>query len=156
MTWARAQIGTREASGPANNPRILNWAQKLGAKVLGVSYAADATPWCGLFCAAALAAAGHRPPPIAVRARQWALWGQAADPCVGAVMVFSRDGGGHVGFYEGERADAYLVLGGNQSDAVSRAWISRERCVAIRWPHGEPRTKSKTVPSAGVLSLNEA
>src|SRR5690606_16190516 len=155
MTWARAQIGTREAAGPANNPKVLSWAQKVGAKVLGIQYRSDATPWCGLFCAAALAGAGHRPPPIAVRARQWALWGEAVEPCVGAVLVFSREGGGHVGFYEAESADAYLVLGGNQGDAVSRAWIAKDRCLAVRWPYGEPRTWPKTTRAAGTLSLDE-
>lgn len=155
MAWARAQIGTREAPGAADNPKILNWAQKLGAKALGIAYAADATPWCGLFCAAAVAAAGHRPPPIAVRARQWALWGEPSEPCVGALLVFDRAGGGHVGFCEAEDDDAYLVLGGNQGDSVSRAWIAKDRCLAVRWPLGAAKAKRKIAGKTGALSRNE-
>ncbi|MEG8056929.1 hypothetical protein QP150_09490 [Sphingomonas sp. 22L2VL55-3] len=47
-------------------------------------------------------------------------------------------GGGHVGFYVGEDATAYHVLGGNQGDTVSVARIAKDRCIARRWPSGRP------------------
>jgi len=56
----------------------------------------------------------------------------------GAVLVFERPGGGHVGFYVGEDATAYHVLGGNQGDAVTIARIAKDRCIARRWPAGRP------------------
>ncbi len=54
------------------------------------------------------------------------------------VMVFwreKRDGAkGRVGFYSGESSDAYRILGGNQSDSVSLAWVAKERLPKARWP----------------------
>ena len=54
------------------------------------------------------------------------------------MLVFERDGGGHVGFYVGEDGTHYHVLGGNQDDAVSIAKIAKSRLVASRWPKGVP------------------
>lgn len=158
MPLARQWLGLKEAPGAASNPTIMGWAKRLGVKVLGMVYGNDATPWCGLFVAAMIAEAGFSPPPIAVRAKSWAAWGEASEPCEGAVLVFERPGGGHVGFYAGERADAYRVLGGNQGDAVSLAWIAKARCVAVRWP-AAVRPKGDRIVLAdagGVLSANEA
>lgn len=157
MDAARAQIGTKETPGPANTPKIMTWAQKLGAKVLGIAYPSDATPWCGLFTAYAISTAGLRPPAIAIRAKSWALWGEAIDPCEGAILVFERPGGGHVGFYDGETTTAYRVLGGNQSDAVNHTWIAKDRCIAVRWPSNyRPMGKRKQLAASGPLSRNEA
>ena len=138
---ARRKLGTREAAGPANNPTILAWAKRLGTKVLGIVYNADDTPWCGVFAAACLQEVDLDPPPLAVRARNWADWGanlRTDRLAPGAVLVFEREGGGHVGFYVGEDRDAYHVLGGNQGDAVTVARIARTRLVASRWPRGVP------------------
>jgi hypothetical protein len=54
------------------------------------------------------------------------------------VLVFQRPGGGHLGFYVGEDERAYHVLGGNQGDCVSITRIAKDRCIAIRWPSGQP------------------
>jgi len=138
---ARAKLGTREAAGPANNPTILAWAKRLGTKVLGVIYNADSVPWCGVFAGACLDESGIDPPPFAVRAKSWATWGVTLRPerlAPGAVLVFERSGGGHVGFYVGEDAAAYHVLGGNQGDSVTIARIDQGRCIARRWPKGRP------------------
>jgi uncharacterized protein (TIGR02594 family) len=134
---ARAKLGTREAAGAANSPTIMGWAKKLGTKVLGIAYNADSVPWCGVFVAACLAEDSIPAAPIAVRAKAWADWGQALRPdrlAPGAVLVFERPGGGHVGFYVGEDATAYHVLGGNQGDRVSIMRLEKSRCVARRWP----------------------
>lgn len=131
---AKAQIGTREVPGAKANPKIIDWAAKVGRK-LGIAYTSDETPWCGLFTAYCMTAAGQAPPEIAVRAKAWATWGQPMqEPSIGSVLVFERPGGGHVGFYAGETSTAYRVLGGNQGDAVNYAWIAKHRCIAVRWP----------------------
>lgn len=94
-----------------------------------------------MFVARCLHAADLAPAPIAVRASSWAPWGANLRPdrlASGAVLVFRRPGGGHVGFYVGEDSRCYRVLGGNQGDAVSVAWIEKSRCIARRWPTGEP------------------
>lgn len=158
MPRAVAKLGIRETPGPANNPTIMGWAKGLGVKILGIVYADDsAVPWCGLFVAEVMSEAGFRPPPIAVRAKAWATWGTEVAPCEGAVLVFQRPGGGHVGFYAGETSSAFRVLGGNQGDAVSYAWIARDRCIACRWPPGGPPVGARLqVAGAGPLSNNEA
>ncbi|MBB4154197.1 uncharacterized protein (TIGR02594 family) [Sphingomonas jinjuensis] len=138
---ARAKLGTREAAGALNNPTILGWAKRLGAKVLGIAYNADSVPWCGLFAATCMTDAGITPPPIALRAKSWADWQAPIRPerlAPGAVLVFQREGGGHVGFYLGETQTHYEVLGGNQGDCVSIVRIAKSRCIARRWPRGTP------------------
>ena len=141
LAAARTRLGTREAPGPANSATILGWAKRLGTRVLGMIYNADSVPWCGVFVASSLAEADIKAAPIAVRAKAWTTWGQALRPerlAPGAVLVFEREGGGHVGFYVGEDAIAYHVLGGNQGDAVTIARIAKARCIARRWPTGRP------------------
>ena len=161
LTAARAKMGTREAAGPANSPTIMGWAKRLGAKVLGMAYNADSVPWCGLFVATCIAEAGLDPAPIAVRAKSWATWGanlRMTHLAPGAVLVFERPGGGHVGFYVGEDDQAFRVLGGNQGDNVTITRIEKTRCVAARWPKGEPVIGEpvKLTRSGQPLSRNEA
>ncbi len=136
---ARAKLGTRETPGPANSGTIMGWAKRLGTKVLGIAYNADSVPWCGVFVAACMQEAGLPTAPIAVRASAWSAYGQRLRferLAPGAILVFQRPGGGHVGFYVGEDATSYHVLGGNQSDAVTIMRIAKDRCVAARWPTG--------------------
>lgn len=157
ITWARSQIGTAEVPGAKSNPKILSWAQRLGAKVLGISYTDDDTPWCGLFVTAALAQAGLTSPPISIRASSWETWGVRTTPRMGAVLVFTRPGGGHVGFYVGETDTHFLVLGGNQGNKVSEVLIEKARCTAVRWPMGVRMTSapSKVKGSSAPVSRNE-
>jgi uncharacterized protein (TIGR02594 family) len=162
LRHARTLVGTREAAGAANSPTIMGWAKKLGTKVLGMIYNADSVPWCGLFVATCLAKDGIPAAPIAVRARAWATWGAnlaAAKLAPGAVLVFERAGGGHVGFYVGEDQTSYYVLGGNQGDKVSIMRLEKSRCIAWRWPIGRPVIGKPVMMKAiaGVpLSTNEA
>ena len=164
---ARAKLGTREAPGAANNPTIMGWAKRLGVKVLGIVYNADSVPWCGLFVAQCISDGGidlandrvHRMS-VAVRASAWSTWGQPMPLtrlAPGAILVFSRSGGGHVGLYVGEDADAYHVLGGNQSDNVTITRIAKGRLTAARWPAGVPVVGAPVLLAmAGGLSSNEA
>ena len=73
------------------------------------------------------------------------------------MLVFTRPGGGHVGFYVGEDAAAYHILGGNQGDAVTIVRIVKSRYIARRWPEGRP-VIGKPVPIAatGRLSTDAA
>ena len=93
-----------------------------------------------------------------LRAVSFETWGQPSAVALGAVMVFHRPGGYHVGPYLGERADAYYVLGGNTGNAVAAAWIKKDRLTAIRWPTGYDRQAPAPVLLAGngqPLSENE-
>ena len=67
-------------------------------------------------------------------ALNWALFGDAIEPCFGAVGVFKRAGGGHVGVLVSQSKDTYHVLGGNQGDSVSLTSVPKSSFVAARWP----------------------
>jgi uncharacterized protein (TIGR02594 family) len=135
----RAITGTRETPGGADNPVILGWRDEIARRFPDLAsyaraYQKDATPWCGLTVAYVMAANGIKPPSTFLWARSWAAWGTATTPRPGAVMVFSRDGGGHVALYESEDNTHYTVRGGNQGDAVSVARYERARLLSARWP----------------------
>lgn len=162
---AVALYGTREAPGSANNATILAWAAEvekaLGVKHLG--YTADSIPWCGLFAGVVATRAGwaDQMPKTPLWARSWLEFGQKADaPSFGDILVFGRDGGGHVGFYVGEDAGYYHVLGGNQSDAVTITRIAKTRLLGARrpkWRVAQPSSVRKiTVGASGPVSTNEA
>ncbi|EDR9795743.1 TIGR02594 family protein, partial [Salmonella enterica subsp. enterica serovar Zongo] len=64
---------------------------------------------------------------------------QLLQPALGCVAVFTREGGGHVGFVVGQNEKGDLmVLGGNQSDAVNIRSFPRSRVSGYRWPVGVP------------------
>ncbi|MFZ4109880.1 MAG: TIGR02594 family protein [Polymorphobacter sp.] len=160
MRQAGQLLGTRERAGAADNPAILGWA-----RALDLAYAGDSVPWCGLFVAHCLASAlpGVVLQATPLWARSWTRFGAAVPPMPGAIMVFWRGargaGSGHVGFHAGESADAYHILGGNQSDGVSLAWLGKDRLLAARWPAGGVPVTAQPAQgllSPGLLSVNEA
>lgn len=162
LVWfkeARRLIGTREKPGTGSNPTILDWAQNID-----VHYPGDDIPWCGLFVAHCITSTLDREPTPAnvLSARAWQSFGIKTGPTAGAIMVFwrkSRSSGlGHVGFYAGEDGDAYRILGGNQSDCVSLAWVGKDRFVGARWPATipPPVPKAIRVSRTDSLSWNEA
>jgi len=158
LRYARTKIGIKEIKGPKHNSAIMGWIKALGRR-LGITVTDDETPWCGTFVAHVMFENGFEPPPIAVRASAWGAWGSPLiKPALGAVLVFTRSGGGHVGLYVGEDSTAYHILGGNQSDSVSITRISKSRLGAIRWPPGITVPKAGTVQKSatGGLSENEA
>jgi hypothetical protein len=74
-------------------------------------------------------------------------------------MVFGREGGGHVGFYDSEDSVAYNITGGNQSDMVNTARIDKKRFLGARWPKdvlipSKPKRLMKKL--TGFFSRNEA
>jgi uncharacterized protein (TIGR02594 family) len=153
MIEARARIGEKEIPGPRHNRWIAEGWKRLGAGW----FTDDETPWCGLFVAHCIEAAGLPFPKMFPRAKAWADWGQPCSPTVGAVVVFGRQGGGHVGFLVGENALNYYVLGGNQSNAVNITPIAKSRMLAIRWPDGVAKPHPGLPPmSGGTVSVNEA
>ena len=140
LTAARAKLGTREIPGPTHNNVLIAFLNT-AAKWNGVVWRDDEMPWCGGFVAACLVAAGVEPVKIAARAKSWATYGALLREdrlSPGAILVFEREGGGHVGFYVGEDASTYHVLGGNQGNAVTITPIVKRRLVASRWPRGYP------------------
>lgn len=127
--------GILEHKGKGSNVNILAWAKEVGVSGW---YTDDDIPWCGLFVGMVASRCGY--PFSAAKllsAREWLNWGQQVPiekAMLWDVLVFQRPGGGHVGFYVGENKDNYLVYGGNQSDAVGFAWVSKSRCIGVRRP----------------------
>ncbi len=156
---AKHLMGTKEVLGSKNNPDILDWANDLD-----IQYSGDDVPWCGLFVAHCVGATLPQEPLPAnpLGARQWGRFGESTQPRVGAVMVFWRtspqSGKGHVGFYVGEDNGAYQILGGNQSNSVCLAWISKSRFVSAHWPKSATKLTSHSVVKTRNegLSSNEA
>jgi uncharacterized protein (TIGR02594 family) len=140
LVVARMHIGVREIPGPTHNNKLIAFLNT-ASRFNGVLWRDDEMPWCGGFVAAVLVSAGIEPVKIAARAKSWSTWGSNLRPerlAPGAILVFNREGGGHVGFYLGEDATTYHVLGGNQGNAVSITRIAKSRLTASRWPKGVP------------------
>jgi len=149
-------VGTKETKGNANNPAILAWARECGIK----GYGEDSIPWCGLFVAVCAKRAGKPIPSTPLWARSWRDWGNGSStPQLGDVLVFSRDGGGHVGLYVGEDSTAYHVLGGNQGDEVNIKRVAKDRLIAARnlYQITTPDNIRRIhLSGSGTLSTNEA
>lgn len=142
---ASRHIGLREVKGAPTSPVIAGWLRSLKAW-----WTDDETPWCGTFVAACMQSAGVPLPKHWYRAKGWLDWGiPLSAPAVGCVVVFEREGGGHVGFVTGRTtAGNLLVIGGNQGDSVRESPFAFSRVVGYRWPKD-----SAFVPSVGVSAL---
>jgi uncharacterized protein (TIGR02594 family) len=150
LSTARALTGTKEVLGSKDNPFIIEMAHEVARRFPELKgnidwYNHDSIPWCGLFMAYCMAVNGIKPSSTPLGALSWASWGVALKtPTPGAVLVYSRTGGGHVTLYESEDATYYYCRGGNQGDAANVERIAKSRAVkAIRWPAGVP------LPTAG-------
>lgn len=141
---ARSHIGLREIVGKKHNSTILGWLRELKAW-----WDEDETPWCGTFVAAMLKANGRYVINDWFRARAWAEAGtRLSRPAYGCLVIFSRTGGGHVGFVVGEDENGSLmVLGGNQGNAVSIAAFPKSRVLAYVWPSWNDKVPSHPDPS---------
>jgi uncharacterized protein (TIGR02594 family) len=157
-TWlleAYHHIGMAEVPGPPTHPTITTWLRRLKAW-----WADDETPWCGVFVAACIDQAGLPLPRLWMRAKAWADWGvRLAQPVPGCIVVFARQGGGHVGFVVGRtKAGLLMVLGGNQGDKVSIAPFELSRVLAYVWPAGVPVPDERDLAmmsALGPVSRNE-
>lgn len=156
-----ALLGTAEIVGKGSNRTILSWRDELNQAGVAISgYSDDDIPWCGLFAAIVTHRAGKAVVENPLWARNWAKFGFGGYPAsLGDVLVFQRNGGGHVGFYVAEDATAYHVLGGNQGNRVSVTRVAKDRCVATRRPNYSVKpdsVKPYRVAASGTLSKNEA
>jgi len=133
ITEAEKYIGLKEVPGAGNNSTILKWWKII--KRGGIQ--SDAVPWCAAFVGAMLETAGIASSRYE-SAKSYLTWGAMITvPVYGCVVVFTRDGGGHVGFVVGvDEKGRLMVLGGNQGDTVSIAPFERSRVAGYRWPAG--------------------
>jgi uncharacterized protein (TIGR02594 family) len=144
--------GTKEKKGAGSNSTIVNWATELGI----TNYKSDDTAWCGLFVAITTKKAGFTGVKEPLRALDWLNFGVAVStPVIGDVVVSTRSGGGHVGYYVGESDTHYYLLGGNQSDKVKIGPISKKAVKGFRRPPYTTQPDnliSYKVDSKGVVS----
>jgi uncharacterized protein (TIGR02594 family) len=156
---ARADIGRKEIPGGKHNPWIVGLWPAIGV----TWFDTDEVPWCAGAVNYWLKKGGRPPlkPAVAARALAFKDYGiKLSAPAYGCIVVFSRDGGGHVGFVVGiDQQGNLMVLGGNQGNMVKISPFSRDRVVAYRWPSIYPdagRFKLPLLTSDGKLSTNEA
>lgn len=157
---ALKMYGTAEVPGNSNNSIILAWAGEVerATDLPHLGYTNDAIPWCGLFASLVCVRAGYADQVAAVKSVLWApSWINFGNPSpipgFGDIMVFSRNGGGHVSFYVGEDADCYHILGGNQSDMVDIMREPKSKFTGARRPKwgvgGQPVSVRKIIVGPG-------
>ncbi|WP_438306064.1 TIGR02594 family protein (plasmid) [Raoultella ornithinolytica] len=153
LVEGRKHIGLSEIKGPQHNQEIVQFWRDI--KRSGIKD--DETPWCAAFAGAMLERIGIRSTRFE-SAKSYLEWGDKLDaPEYGCVVVFTRSGGGHIGFVVGQHANGdLLVLGGNQSDAVNIRAFSTSRVSGYRWPTGEPRNTQPLPTGDAVTSTSEA
>lgn len=130
LAYALGELGESEIVGDKDNPRIVEYHK---ATLLKASK--DFVPWCGSFVSWCLQQAGLKSKKSA-RAKDYLDYGTVLrEPIIGCIAVFSRDGGGHVGFYWGKTANGKIsILGGNQKDSVCISQYGEENLLGYRWP----------------------
>lgn len=151
---ARKHLGLSEVKGAAHNAEIL----KMWRDIKRGGIKDDETPWCAAFLGAMLERVGIRSTRFE-SAKSYLQWGVTlTNPVVGCVVIFSRDGGGHVGFFLGyDEKGNLMILGGNQSDGVTIRAFPVERATGYRYPATLPiPTTAVPILSAGLLAVKES
>jgi uncharacterized protein (TIGR02594 family) len=144
LPWLRqaiAMLGTYEAPGAKNNPKIV----ELYAEAGHPNIQHDSVPWCAAFVGAMLRRA-KLPSTGGLAAREYEGYGEKLKApefgCIGVKKRGSVGWQGHVGFVVAANSSTIWMLGGNQADRVSVAAFPRSTFTAFRWPAGQPRTKA--------------
>lgn len=121
--------GIHEIPGAENEPQVLEYFKATGN--LGPSARSmDETPWCSAFANWCLKQAGYEGTNNAT-AHSWLNWGQKIEtPRRGCIVVFKREGGGHVGFFIEETETEIKVLGGNQQNKETLIYEVSEKYYA--------------------------
>lgn len=153
LAIARPLVGLHEIHGAEHAPEILDMWRAI--KRSGIQ--SDEVPWCAAFVGACLERAGVRSSRFE-SAASYLTWGvRLAGPAHGCIVVFSREGGGHVGFVVGlDEGGRLLVLGGNQGDAVNIKAFERARVTGYRWPVDVPINTAPLLIGAAEMSRSEA
>lgn len=148
---ARKFVGLSEVKGSQHEPEILQMWRDI--KRGGIKD--DETPWCAAFVGAMLERAGVKSSRFE-SAKSYLQWGQQLVlPVPGCIVVFTRQGGGHVGFAVGrDKPGNLLILGGNQSDAVNIRAFPVSRVSGYRWP-SDLLVPSEPLPTLDAADLSE-
>ncbi|TCL72038.1 hypothetical protein [Rhizobium sp. BK251] len=161
--WEQSLINESTAQGTV---RVLEYFRSINFATGSV------VPWCGAFVGFCMKKAESPFSDTVVegpaRAANWKSWGNVSiplgDPNVppGAVVVLAPEKGsarsGHVGFfsrYFGDNDSLVEILGGNQSDTVTRTKFARSKIAAIRWFSPAVMRDTKGAESAFTGSSDE-
>jgi uncharacterized protein (TIGR02594 family) len=127
LSVARRELGVQEASGSANNPRVVEYLHAT-TNLDEPIRSKDETPWCSAFVNWCMQQVGIDGTKNAL-ARSWQGWGQHIDtPYVGCIVVFQREKKfGHVALYLGETDTHIKVLGGNQQNPQTQIFEVSEK-----------------------------
>lgn len=134
--WVKELLALDGWHEHVNKKELIKWLKSDGSTVGDPSK----IPWCGdaIETAIKLTIPLEPLPDVLIKnpywAQNWQYFGVKAQARYGSILVFKRNGGGHVGFYVGENKTHYFVLGGNQSNKITISKIAKSRCIAIRWP----------------------
>jgi uncharacterized protein (TIGR02594 family) len=137
ITEAKSALGRNEAR---DRSWLMDWLKRDGRSLRDPGK----NPWCGDFVETCIRMGLPDEPLLGALctnpywARNWLLFGQETKPVTGATLIFERGSGGHVGFAVGQDDAHFYVLGGNQSDAVTIARITKSRLLGARWPATYP------------------
>jgi uncharacterized protein (TIGR02594 family) len=140
---ADKEYGVIEIPGTPNNPRVLEYLSTV-TNIGPSARSQDETPWCSAFVNWCVEKAGCVGTKSAL-STSWLKWGKGIDtPVKGCIAVFSRNGGGHVGFYIDETptlSETYIrILGGNQDHmgtdigAVNLSYYVKSKLLGYRIP----------------------
>lgn len=140
VSVATEEVGVKEKAGKKrHHGRIVEYHATTTLQAQD-----DETPWCSSFVNWVMKETGYSGTGSAL-ALSWSTWGdEIAKPALGSIGVIDwgkqdakKKGKGHVGFVVGRTAKGSLVLlGGNQSDSVTRTAFARKFFVSFRVPKG--------------------
>lgn len=152
LALAWAEFGQHELPGSAANPRI----RDLYADAHHPETTSDEVPWCAAYVSACVERSGMRST-RSLRARDYLSWGTSLDaPRFGAIAVLSRDpdpNAGHVAFYIGQTESHLILLGGNQSNAVTVQEFPKSRLLSLRWPEASATPLPAATPPVAAPNL---
>lgn len=128
---ARRFIGLKEAPGVASSYLVMAMLR------LDMTWPADdSVPWCSAFVNFVCWIL-RLPRSKSLAAKSWLAVGTLVPTIDQAeagfdVVILTRDGGGHVGFYVGHDAATVQLCGGNQGDKVDVSNFPLSRVIGIR------------------------
>ncbi len=123
---AKTQVGISERY---NKATIAMYHEYAGLK------ADYSVPWCASFMSYCFAKSSYADQGIkSARAKDWLNVGRPVDHDIqeGDLVIFTRDGGGHIGFASTVHKDHIEVLGGNQDNKVCLKAYPKSRLLGAR------------------------
>lgn len=128
MEWAERELHTSEQ----NNPERIKYYHSFTKLPRNFWHAL--TAWCASFMSCVLSNSGCKSPNTA-RAKDFLNYGEVlTEPRYGCIVVYDREGGGHVNFFLRESGGLIYGLGGNQNNCVCVKAYKKSDVLGYRWP----------------------